>query len=308
LSVTCAQVVVKLCLSPICETTRQGQFRVDTELLRTFLEVRSTRHFGKAAENLCITQAAVSARIKQLEETLGATLFLRTRNNIQLSSEGERLVPHAETMLLALARARQEVALGGSDSRQLLIGVREGIWCDALQQKLHRLLASEPDLVLNVLSLEAGEIMQKLLAGALDIAVLYAPPSVPELEIIAIGALTLRLYSSGKRSNARLTAAQNYVYLDWGGGFSRFHARHFGDHAPPALRTNLKEVATRYLAVHGGACYLPASQRLALADTGLAPVRGAPVFSQPLNIVYHSASPQRELIEAVVQHFADVKA
>ncbi|WP_082880488.1 MULTISPECIES: LysR family transcriptional regulator [unclassified Oleiphilus] len=39
---------------------------MDIELLRTFLEVKNTRHFGKAAENLYLTQAAVSARIKQL--------------------------------------------------------------------------------------------------------------------------------------------------------------------------------------------------------------------------------------------------
>ncbi|WP_082881977.1 LysR family transcriptional regulator [Oleiphilus sp. HI0043] len=39
---------------------------MDIELLRTFLEVKNTRHFGKAAEHLYLTQAAVSARIKQL--------------------------------------------------------------------------------------------------------------------------------------------------------------------------------------------------------------------------------------------------
>ncbi|MBA6413995.1 LysR family transcriptional regulator [Parahaliea sp. F7430] len=280
---------------------------MDTVLLRTFLEVRKTRHFGKAAENLCITPAAVSARIKQLEESLGAVLFLRTRNNIQLSKEGERLVPHAETMLLALARARQEVAFGDSDSRQLVIAVRNGLWSDSLQQKLHGLIRSEPELILHLVSLGTDEIVQKLLAGTLDIAILYAPPNVPELEIITIGELKLCLYSSGKLNNAQLTEADNYIYLDWGGGFSRFHAQHFGDHALPVLRTNLEEVAKRYLKEHGGACYLPYGQRSALAEDGLSPVRGAAVFSRPINIAYHSASPQRELIEAVAQQFSGLR-
>ncbi len=39
---------------------------MDTDLLKTFLEVSKTRHFGKAANNLFVTQAAVSARIKHL--------------------------------------------------------------------------------------------------------------------------------------------------------------------------------------------------------------------------------------------------
>ncbi|HEY5717214.1 MAG TPA: LysR family transcriptional regulator, partial [Motiliproteus sp.] len=48
---------------------------VDTALLRTFLEVQKTRHFGRAAEQLYLTQSAVSFRIRQLEELLGVKLF-----------------------------------------------------------------------------------------------------------------------------------------------------------------------------------------------------------------------------------------
>ena len=48
-------------------------------LLRTFLDVCRTRHFGQAAEALQLTQAAVSARIKQLENRLGVQLFDRIR-------------------------------------------------------------------------------------------------------------------------------------------------------------------------------------------------------------------------------------
>jgi LysR family transcriptional regulator, flagellar master operon regulator len=44
---------------------------VDTELLKTFLEVSRTRHFGRAAESLYLTQSAVSFRIRQLENQPG---------------------------------------------------------------------------------------------------------------------------------------------------------------------------------------------------------------------------------------------
>ncbi|MGL5048089.1 MAG: LysR family transcriptional regulator, partial [Shewanella sp.] len=56
---------------------------MDTDLLKTFLEVSRTRHFGKAAENLYLTRSAVSFRVKQLESILGVALFERQRNNIQ---------------------------------------------------------------------------------------------------------------------------------------------------------------------------------------------------------------------------------
>jgi DNA-binding transcriptional LysR family regulator len=68
---------------------------MDTDLLRTFIEVSKTRHFGRAAENLYLTQSAVSFRIRQLEQQLGVSLFARHRNNIQLTQSGEHLLPYA---------------------------------------------------------------------------------------------------------------------------------------------------------------------------------------------------------------------
>ncbi|WP_348253738.1 LysR family transcriptional regulator, partial [Salmonella enterica] len=57
---------------------------VDRELLKTFVEVSRTRHFGRAAEALCLTQSAVSSRISQLENQLGVNLCTRHRNNRRL--------------------------------------------------------------------------------------------------------------------------------------------------------------------------------------------------------------------------------
>ena len=66
---------------------------MDIDLLKTFVEVVRTRHFGKAAENLYLTQSAVSARIKQLEEYFNSALFVRNRNSLQLTAAGEKLLP-----------------------------------------------------------------------------------------------------------------------------------------------------------------------------------------------------------------------
>ncbi|CAM5206211.1 LysR family transcriptional regulator [Alishewanella longhuensis] len=109
---------------------------MDTELLKTFLEVQRTRHFGKAAENLYLTQSAVSFRIRQLEQQLGVNLFVRYRNNIQLTAAGERLLPHAQTMLSALQRARHDVALSAQQAKQLAIAAPTTIWDDYYNRPL----------------------------------------------------------------------------------------------------------------------------------------------------------------------------
>ena len=83
---------------------------MDTELLKTFLEVSRTRHFGRAAEALYLTQSAVSFRIRQLENQLGVNLFTRHRNNIRLTPAGEKLLPYAETLMNTWQAARKEVA------------------------------------------------------------------------------------------------------------------------------------------------------------------------------------------------------
>ncbi|MFK8048516.1 MAG: LysR family transcriptional regulator [Halioglobus sp.] len=281
---------------------------MDTELLKTFLEVRKTRHFGRAAQNLYITQAAVSARIKQLEESLGAKLFIRRRNNIQLSSEGERLVPHAKMMLLALARAKQDLALEDSDSRRIHIGVRTGLWGIALQEKLHTLQDKMPDLLLHVDGLEPDSLTRMLLDRTLDMAILFEPPSLPELRIVSIGQLTLKLYSAEAGESVQDGLPEHFVNLDWGGGFARFLDRRFRDQIAPALQTNMSYLASRLLVSKGGACFLPESYVAAgLADTGLSLVEGAPEYVASLNVAYHSGSAKRELIDSVVRYFDGVR-
>ena len=167
---------------------------MDTELLRTFLEVRTTRHFGRAAQNLCITQAAVSARIKQLEEMLGVSLFSRDRNNIRTSPEGERLVPHAEAVLQTLALARRDVTAEDGQARRIQLGIRSGIWGVALQQRLAVLQEAEQDLTFQTQVLEPEEIISKLLDRSLDMAILYETNGLEEFRSVPIGELKLRLY------------------------------------------------------------------------------------------------------------------
>jgi DNA-binding transcriptional LysR family regulator len=83
---------------------------VDIRFLTTFLEVAETRHFGRAAENLYLTQSAVSARIKLLEEYFNTALFIRNRNSIQITPAGEKLIPFAQELSDVLARTRKSLA------------------------------------------------------------------------------------------------------------------------------------------------------------------------------------------------------
>ena len=62
--------------------TKNYQFNYDLKQLRAFLEVAKVKSFSKAAENLFISQPAISRKISQLEEALNCQLFIRENNTL----------------------------------------------------------------------------------------------------------------------------------------------------------------------------------------------------------------------------------
>lgn len=158
---------------------------MDTELQRTFLEVRKTHHFAQAAENLFVTPAAVSARIAQLEELVGQRLLTRGRNNVRLTPAGHRLVPHAEAMLDSWQRALQDSA-GGQALLHLacLPSLREVFVDDWLLT----LTARHPHWRLQFEARSGVDIVAGLRERTLDLGLLYEPPRTTDLAIVPLTA------------------------------------------------------------------------------------------------------------------------
>ena len=146
------------------------------------MEVRRLRSFRIAADNLHVTQAAVSQRIKQLESKLNAPLFNREKNNIYLTSAGEQLVPYAESIMAAWQHAKQEISLHPVAEISLSIAARASIWDLYASRYLHSLTNDFPDLVLRTDILNDDVLVKRLLNQSLDIAFLYHLPSLQELE------------------------------------------------------------------------------------------------------------------------------
>ncbi len=72
---------------------------IDTALLRTFVILARTRHFGRTGEQIGRTQSAVSAQIKKLEETLGCDLVSRTTRTVSLTRDGDALLGEAQRIV-----------------------------------------------------------------------------------------------------------------------------------------------------------------------------------------------------------------
>lgn len=155
---------------------------MDVKVFRTFLELAKVRHFGRAAENLYLTQAAVSARIKQLENHFDAQLFTRDRNNIKLTSAGERLVGYAEVMVATLQQAKFELSLESGKALQLTLGGTPNIWDAYLQHCLSRITDTFEGYGFLAEVMGREQLNRGLLERTLDMAFALDPIKAEELQ------------------------------------------------------------------------------------------------------------------------------
>ncbi len=276
---------------------------MDIELFKTFLEVNKTRHFGKASENLYLTQAAVSARIKLLEESLGVSLFVRARNNIQLTTEGERLIPHAETMLMAWSRAKQDVALKQEQKMQLSLGSTTGLWRFILQDKLPCLHRRFPELALRADACSSDELLRFLQEGVVDLGFLFEPVNLPNISATPIGKLKLVMVSSHPEIKAKEAVKNAYIYVDWGTAFAMFHSKRLPDTQPPVLHTKIASIAEAYLLGQGGSAFVPETILPQLQKQGVERVVDAPTFSREVYALHQTNLNRLEFIPEIIELF-----
>jgi DNA-binding transcriptional LysR family regulator len=101
---------------------------LDTEVVRTFLEIVNSGNFSRGAERLNVGQTTVSARIRLLEERLGRPLFVRNKAGATLTPEGEQFLRHAPSFVQLWERARQKVAVPPGRQAVLAFGGELSLW------------------------------------------------------------------------------------------------------------------------------------------------------------------------------------
>ena len=274
---------------------------MDIELLRTFLEVNRTRHFGEAAKALHLTQAAVSARIKLLENTLGVRLFDRFRRDIQLTPEGNRLVQHADVLIAGWRKARQEVSHGGA-RHTLTVGGSLRLWDVLLQDWFHRVRRHLPKLAITVESLAPETLTRHLLDGLLDLAFMVEPAQLDVLQIEDIGIIDLVLVGHTPGSAPTTALGDDYLMVDWGLAHALEHRRLFPDAPEPRVRVTQSKMALLHLLELGGFAYLPVPMVAEYLNVKrLYLVEDAPLMHRHVYAVYPLRGAKQKLIRSCLK-------
>lgn len=149
---------------------------------KTFIAVARDGTFTGAGAHLGLTQSAVSAQIKRLEEYLGVALFDRGARAAVLNAHGREMLPQAEE-LVAMAERMVTTAGAGQVSGSLRIGAIASVQQDLLVRALGRFRAVYPDVRVRIVPGVSLSLLGQVDAGEVDMAVLIRPPFTlpPEL-------------------------------------------------------------------------------------------------------------------------------
>ncbi|HLK42430.1 MAG TPA: LysR family transcriptional regulator [Thermoleophilia bacterium] len=154
--------------------------------LEHFVAVAQECHFTRAAKRLHIAQSGLSASIRALERELGASLFVRSTRQVQLTPAGQALLTEALRALAASNAAKDAVAaVQGLLRGSLSIGSLQCLHAVHLPTLLAGFLSAHPGLEVQLRQGGSGELIEQVRAGRLDVAFVSRPARPPEDVVIA---------------------------------------------------------------------------------------------------------------------------
>jgi DNA-binding transcriptional LysR family regulator len=148
--------------------------------VRYFLAAARTLNFTRAAEECNVTQPSLTRAIQKLEEEFGGQLFRRERSLTHLTELGRQMVPHLQRTYDAAQAAKMLAkGIGRQVHAPVTLGVA-GMVSEQLGAALAQVVEGLPGFQLSLVKADAASLLQSLLKGEIDAAVLPEPSDPPE--------------------------------------------------------------------------------------------------------------------------------
>nr|WP_255428275.1 LysR family transcriptional regulator [Ramlibacter cellulosilyticus] len=273
------------------------------------MEIVAQGSFVAAAQRLHLTQTAVSARVKSLEEQLGTPLFRRHKAGTVLTAAGERFLPYASALLQVWERARHQVALPSGRDAVVVLGCEPSLWDPLLRDWLGWMKKEAPELAVRAEISSSGKLLEQIASGTLDIAIVYAPHHRPGLRVELLIEERLVLVTTDEAASP--PEPHEYVYVDWGPEFGEQHRLLYPEWSRPSLSSDFGPLVREHLLSVGGAGYFRLGVVRSHLESGrLRRVPGAPEFPYPAYAVYSEGADEAVVARALrgLRHAAGVEA
>ena len=149
----------------------------------TFREVARRQSFSRAAEELSLTQSAVSQQIAALEQQLGVSLMQRDRGGVRLTPAGERLLEHAAALADRVELAGIQLAeLAAEEHQKLRVGAFPSALATLVPAAVARLASRMPQLDVRLREVRLAELPDGVRSGELHAAVCFQDAAAPRRE------------------------------------------------------------------------------------------------------------------------------
>lgn len=166
---------------------------MDWDNLRLFLAVSRQPRLELAAASLKLDATTLSRHLRRLESQLGQTLFERTRKGHILTSQGEKLLIHAEAMESATLAIQRDTQQGQDISGKIRLGVTEGFGTAIIAPALAGFRAQNPAVDIDLIAFSGYVSVSKREA---DMSILLSRPPAGRLRVRKLTDYTLHLYAS----------------------------------------------------------------------------------------------------------------
>ncbi|MEM6466806.1 MAG: LysR family transcriptional regulator [Pseudomonadota bacterium] len=177
--------------------------RLNLEQLRTFVIVVRSGGVVRAAQSLNLTQPAVTARIKALEDTLGTALFDRGKGAGKLTKRGEMLLQHARKLEVLSNQIERDIVEPTGVEGTLRIGASETIAQSWLPEFVAALYATFPNLQIELNVDVSVNLRNALLAREIDLAFLLGPVSEYSVDNVQLPVFELGWYASAATAQSQ---------------------------------------------------------------------------------------------------------
>lgn len=160
---------------------------MDNYQLKVFCTVTRSQSFSKAAKLLHMSQPAVSTQIKNLEEYYEGQLFERTPHGVVLTKAGEVFYSYAERILNLYDEMEQQLeSVLQRKSHQIIVGASTTIGNVSLPCSIYLFKEEYPEVSIRLQIANSDEVLRKVMANEVDIAVLEGYKESPELNAIPV--------------------------------------------------------------------------------------------------------------------------
>lgn len=277
------------------------------ELIETFLDLCETRSFNKTAERLGVTQSTVSGRVRTLEKLLERKLFTRSRSGTELTVAGTRFAPHARSLRISWAEAIHAARDAGASSMTLRVGIQHDLAGTSLGDWIRAFRAGFPHAAFYIEADFSTQMCADLMAGELDLALLFTPKPHPDLHFDTLGEIRYVMVST-TANRLEEVEPDSYILANFSPAFGRVHAEIHPSLSSAPVRSGQDATVAGLLLSLGGTAYLREETAARLIESdGLRRVEAAPVIPQTVYAAVHlknrTRAAHRRLLQMLKAHF-----